>query len=120
MAGESHRKIAESCNVAPSTILIWCRGLERVTGDDSILSPREAGRLMGIPKDAIMRAINAGELTAHFGERTLTGGRTGPRSGLLIQREDLNRYIASLEPCRYPGCEKQGHTADGCCGREHA
>ncbi len=119
-AGESHRKIAEACEVAPGTVLIWCRGLERATADDSILSPREAARLTGIPKDAIARVIDTGELAARFGERPLTGGRTGPRSGWLIRREDLDRYVASLEPCRYPGCEKLGHTADGCCGREHA
>jgi hypothetical protein len=83
------------------------------------LSLREAHRRVGISSESLLAAIADGRLVARGGQREYEPGRLGTRSGWLIEPADLDGFVASAEPCRYPGCEKPGILRDGCCCHAH-
>jgi excisionase family DNA binding protein len=64
------------------------RAVEASRAAGALLSPDEAGELIGLSPQTIRRKIRAGELYAHrLGD--------GPRARLRIDTADLARYLAA-------------------------
>jgi transposase len=124
--GHSQRDLAERYDVTQTTIWRWCRGVERAEPQSTELSVRQAVAsaaelgFVGLTKETIEGAIKSDRLIARWGERSASFGRTGPKEHWIIEREELDAFLASLETCPYPDCVLPGVTPDGFCGREHA
>lgn len=96
------------------------RGVERAQEASNEVSVRQAATIVGASKDAILAAVNDGRLSARWDKRASNNGRPGPREQWIIERESLDRFVADLEPCHFPGCQRLGITPESYCGREHA
>jgi hypothetical protein len=78
-----------------------------------------AARRAGLTPEALREAIDDGRLRAEWGQDDRPGVR-GSRTHWLIQPAELEHFLSSLEPCRYPGCDRPGHSTTGCCCGGHA
>lgn len=84
---------------------------------DDVLSLTRAARVSGIGKDSLRAAIEDGRLEAELAQRHHKAGRFGTRTHYQIALHELDRFVASLSPCPYPGCERLGTSPLGfCCG----
>jgi len=90
--------------------------------DAEIISLSEAVRLSGIRHESLNAAIADKRLHARFGRVTPVRGqgRTGTPVRWIIKVGDLRAFMASLEPCRYDGCDRLGSSPTGCCSGPHA
>jgi hypothetical protein len=84
-----------------------------------LLSLRQAGRLSGVSHEALRAAIDDDRLPAWRAQRGYERGRLGTRSHWLIARDALEAFVAGLEPCLYPGCDKPAAARSGCCSGPH-
>jgi hypothetical protein len=114
----SQRDIAKIVGHAQPVIQRWVKGIQRAAPPVEELSADAAASLAGIPRDSILAACKDGRL-GRFGEHRYTG-HPGAREHWIITREELEAFLATLLPCRFPGCSERGTTPDGFCGRAHA
>jgi transcriptional regulator with XRE-family HTH domain len=106
-----------------------CRRIAEALGSDEVsLFPRAdprrelslsgAKRRTGISYESLRWAIENGRLRARFGR--CDGPVIGNPRRWTIDSADLDAFLSTLLPCRYPGCSRLGAGPNGCCSGPHA